>query len=329
MKISLLVYEGAISSSISSVTDIFGGVNGFLRMQGRPEAFELELVCRDVNNTHLYLPAGDLKKVALKDVVSTDLIIVPAFQGDADAALTQNADLIAWLKEMSAKGTEIASLCFGSYFLAEAGLLGDKPCTSHWAAMQDMRQRYPQLNIQPDMVITDQDGIYTSGGAFLSLNLVLYLIEKFCGKEVTVWASKMFSIDIDKVNQAHFAIFQSQRRHEDKVILKAQDIIEKNFQQQLSIDQIAEQSNMSTRNFIRRFKSATNNTPIEYLQRVKIEAAKKALERNDQDINGLMYDAGYNDVKTFRMIFKRITGLTPQEYRKKYSRTITLADRLN
>ena len=101
--------------------------------------------------------------------------------------------------------------------------------------------------------------------------------------------------------------------------------IEENFHRQISVEEIAEQSNMSKRNFIRRFKKATQNTPLEYLQRVKIESAKKALERSSQDISSLMYDVGYNDVKTFRMIFKRITGLTPQEYQRKYNRAAVLA----
>jgi transcriptional regulator GlxA family with amidase domain len=130
----------------------------------------------------------------------------------------------------------------------------------------------------------------------------------------------MFSIDLDRMSQSHFAVFQGQRQHEDEEILRAQTYIEENFHAQISVEHVAEQTNMSKRNFIRRFKSATKNTPLEYLQRVKIESAKKALERNNYSILSLMYDVGYNDLKTFRTIFKRITGLTPQDYRRKYSR---------
>ena len=197
-------------------------------------------------------------------------------------------------------------------------------CTAHWSDMVDIVQRYPGVNFQSDMVITDQDGIYTSGGAFSSLNLILYIIDKFCGRDVGIWASKMFSLDMDRISQSHFAVFKGQRQHRDDEILKAQTYIEQNHHLPINIDEIAENSNMSKRNFIRRFKKATQNTPFEYLQRVKIEAAKKALEKGAQNINLLMYDAGYNDIKTFREVFKKLTGLTPQDYRKKYSREIPM-----
>ena len=152
------------------------------------------------------------------------------------------------------------------------------------------------------------------------------MIDKFCGKEVGIWASKMFSLDMDRVKQSHFAVFKGQRQHSDDEIQKAQTFIEQNHHLQINIDEIAENSNMSKRNFIRRFKKATHNTPFEYLQRVKIESAKKALERGAQNINALMYDAGYNDIKTFREVFKKITGLTPQDYRRKYNRVISIPD---
>ncbi|OIQ66573.1 HTH-type transcriptional regulator CdhR [mine drainage metagenome] len=259
-----------------------------------------------------YCLAAELKK--------PDLIIVPAFYGDRDSMLKKHKDLINWVSTKYHEGSEVASLCSGIYFLAEAGLLPGRSCTAHWSDMEDIVRRYPDVNFLSDMVITDQEGVYTSGGAFSSLNLILYMIDKFCGREVGVWASKMFSLDMDRISQSHFAVFKGQRKHNDDDVLKAQTYIEENHHLPLTIDDIAARANMSKRNFIRRFKKATKNTPFEYLQRVKIEAAKKALEKGSQSINLLMYDAGYNDIKTFREVFKKITGLTPQDYRRKYNR---------
>jgi transcriptional regulator GlxA family with amidase domain len=324
MKISLLIYEDAILSSVASVIDILIGTNQYLQASGEQATFELELVSEKKKDILLQLPAQFFCYKTIDQVTNTDLIIVPAFYGSADIVLEKNKVLIDWLTTMHAAGTEIASLCFGSYFLAEAGLLSGKSCTSHWQALDDMRRRYPETEVLSDIVMTDQDGVYTSGGAFISLNLVLYLIEKFCGREASIWASKMFSIDLDRVNQSHFAVFQGQRQHEDEEILKAQAYIEKYYGQQISVEQIAEQTNMSKRNFIRRFKNATQNTPLEYLQRVKIESAKKELEKNALNISTLMYNAGYNDLKTFRQVFKRFTGLTPQDYRRKYCRAVAI-----
>lgn len=318
--ICFIIYDEVILSNVSGVLDMLTATNGFLESCGKEPVFNIRLVSEKPIHTPMYVPSPFISYHLFKDIEHTDLVIAPAFYGDPETAISKNTALIKWIGQMRAKGTEVASLCLGSYFLAEAGILNGKPCTSHWMAIDDMRIRYPEAEILSDMVMTDQEGIYTSGGAFLSLNLILYLIEKFCGREVSIWTSKMFSIDINKVNQSHFAVFQGQRRHEDEEILKAQDYIEKNYHLQISTEQVADMSNMSKRNFIRRFKSATQNTPLEYLQRVKIESAKKALEKNSENINSLMYNAGYNDIKTFRTIFKRITGLTPHDYRKKYSR---------
>lgn len=324
--VSLLIFEDAILSSLAVVIDIFAGVNHYLEQTGREPAFKLELTSEKTKHIQLQRPAQFICYKTIDEVKQADLIIAPAFEGAADTILEKNKALIRWIQDMYEGGTEVASLCIGSYFLAEAGLLAGKSCTSHWQSIEDMRNRYPDIKLLPDKVMTDQDGVYTSGGAFISLNLVIYLIEKFCGRDVSIAVSKMFSIDIDRVSQAHFAVFQGQRGHEDEGIHKAQSFIEANYDQQLTVEQIAEQANMSKRNFIRRFKSATKNTPLEYLQRVKIESAKKELEKSSINISTLMYNAGYNDMKTFRQVFKRITGLTPVEYRRKYSRRVIEED---
>ena len=319
-KISLLVYEDAVLSSISGAIDLLTATNGYLQQIGRPPAFALELVSEKGVNIQLNVPAQFICSTTLEEASDTDLIIIPAFYVSPDQALAKNAGLINWLKERYDAGTEVASMCVGSYFLAEAGILSGKSCTSHWTALPDMQRRYADVDVLTDCVMTDKDRIYTSGGALLSWNLILYLIEKFCGREVSIGVSRMFNIDLDRVSQAHFVVFQGQRQHEDEAILKAQTFIEANYHLPISVEQIAEQTNMSKRNFIRRFKSATQNTPLEYLQRVKVESAKKALEKNADDVSSIVYNAGYNDLKTFRKVFKQITGLTPQDYRKKYSR---------
>lgn len=318
--VSILIHEDVVLSSACGPLDILTRTNQILAEHGQPARFQVELVSEKTKNILLSDPAQFICHRTLAEIHRSDLIVVPAFKGEADTVLEKNRALIDWIKVMHAQGAEIASLCVGSFFLAEAGLLDGKPCTSHWKAIEDIRRRYPLVKLQPDTVLTDRDGIYTGGGAFSSLGLMLYLVEKFCGRETGIQVSKNFSINPDQMSQAHFAVFQGQRRHGDGDILKAQSFIEENYQKEISVEQIAEQSNMSKRNFIRRFKKATRNTPLEYLQRVKIEAAKKALEISNKSISALMYDVGYNDMKTFREIFKRITGLTPQAYRAKYCR---------
>jgi transcriptional regulator GlxA family with amidase domain len=318
-QIALIVHEDATLSTVTGAMDMFIHTNRLFQHSGKPLPFEIVLAGeKPVNDV---LPANtQVNYREFTSITKPDLIIVPAFYGDRDEMLKKHQETIGRIKLLYQNGAEVASLCSGIYFLAQAGLLPGRSCTAHWSDMEDIKRRYPEVNFLSDMVITDQEGIYTSGGAFSSLNLILYLIDKFCGKEVGIWASKMFSLDMDRVSQSHFAVFKGQRQHRDDEILKAQTYIEQNHHLPINMDEIAEHTNMSKRNFIRRFKKATQNTPFEYLQRVKIEAAKKALEKGSQNINLLMYDAGYNDIKTFREVFKKLTGLTPQDYRKKYSR---------
>lgn len=320
-KVSLLIHEDVYSSSVAGVIDLFTGANWFFEQAGQPPFFKLELVSEKTKNIQLSAPAQFLCYATMEEVRQTDLIVIPGFNGAPQDIVRKNDAIVQWIKEMNSSGSEVASLCVGSFFLAEAGLLNGKPATSHWASADEMQTRYPLIHVKSDRIITDANGIYTSGGGFSSIKLILYLIEKFCGREMALWISKRFSIDIDHVSQAHFAIFTGQHQHSDTEILKSQVYIEQNYSANISMDKVSALSNTGKRNFIRRFKAATHNTPTEYLQRVRIEAAKKALEDKDWDINKIMDVAGYEDVKTFRMIFKRMTGLSPRDYRKKYSRS--------
>jgi transcriptional regulator GlxA family with amidase domain len=322
-EIALIIHEEATLSTVTGAMDMLIHTNRLFELSGKPLPFKI-IIVSEKSNDHILPTSPFASHHTFAEISRPDLIIVPAFYGDRDLMPKKHHGIINWIKTMYQSGAEVASLCSGIYFLAEAGLLPGRSCTAHWNDMEDIVRRYPEVNFLSEMVITDQEGIYTSGGAFSSLNLILYLIDKFCGREVGVWASKMFSLDMDRISQSHFAVFKGQRQHKDDEILKAQTYIEQNHHLQINIDEIADHTNMSKRNFIRRFKKATHNTPFEYLQRVKIEAAKKALEKGAQNINLLMYDAGYNDIKTFREVFKKITGLTPQDYRRKYNRAVPM-----
>lgn len=319
-KVSIVIYEDAVLSSVSGVIDILMGANELIgKMKKRAkDTFQIELISERLKNVHLNAPAQFICTKTIAEFTHTDIVIVPPFSVSPDTALYKNKGIINWLRTLNLKKIEVASLCYGSYFLAEAGLLNGREATSHWKAVDEMKKKYPEVKILPDTIITDYNGVYTSGGAFSSLNLILYLIEKFCGRQIAIQLSKEFSIDMDRTSQAYFAVFQGQRKHDDAQIHQAQTFIEENYNKEISVEKIASYVNMSKRNFIRRFQDATRNNPLEYLQRVKIESAKKRIESGEHNILSTMYEAGYNDIKTFRAIFRRITGLAPQEYIKKY-----------
>jgi transcriptional regulator GlxA family with amidase domain len=216
----------------------------------------------------------------------------------------------------------VASLCIGAFFLAATGLLKGKQCATHWASANVFRNMYPDVNVVDDKIMTEEEGIYTSGGAYSYLNLLLYLIEKFAGRDMAIMASKLYMIDIDRNSQSPFIMFSGQKAHEDEPVKKAQDYIEKNFADKITIDQLASMLAIGRRNLERRFKKATSNTVVEYIQRVKMEAAKKELESARKNINEVMYEVGYSDNKAFRTTFKKITGLSPIQYRNKYNRLL-------
>jgi transcriptional regulator GlxA family with amidase domain len=319
VKISIVVHEDVVLSAVASVIDMLEVTNHIHQSSGRPAAFAVELVSNTIRNIQLDIPVQFICQKTLSQIRHTDLVIVPSFKPDYKVVLKKNRAIIRWLSEMHSAGAEVASLCVGSFFLAEAGLLNGKEATSHWMATDEMQTCYPLIKVKPDKIITDQNGIYTSGGAFNSLKLILYLIEKFCSKETAIQVAKRMSVDFENFNQGYFSVFNGLRNHGDKEILQSQNFIEQHFARNIKVE-IAALTTTGKRNFLRRFKMATNNTPMEYLQRVKIEAAKRILEDGEQTIQGAMVCTGYKDVKTFRMIFKRITGLSPRDYRYKYSR---------
>jgi len=323
--ISILVPQAVILGSLEGPRLVLTEVNALMLRMGKPALFDVKLVgltSETPVNNGMYKIKADL---LTSEVEKTDLIIIPALEGDMIKNLEDNHDFIPWIIKQYKAGAEVASLCVGAFLLAETGLINGKKCATHWMAANDFRRMFPDVELVEDRIITDEHGIYSSGGAFSYLNLILYLIEKFAGREIAVFCSKAFQIDIQRDSQSPFIIFQGQKEHGDESIMKAQDFIEKNFQERITVDQLASMLALGRRNMERRFKKATSNTVIEYIQRVKIEAAKKGFETGRKNISEIMYDVGYSDVKAFRTIFRKITGLSPIEYRNKYSKELYAA----
>jgi transcriptional regulator GlxA family with amidase domain len=319
--ISILIPEGETSlSNIESTYKMFSMVNQNLDRANKPPLFKVQLVGLN-KETALTNGIFTIKPdYTLEDTFRTDLVIIPAVHGDIDKVLSANADFFPWIVKQYKAGAEVVSLCIGAFLLASTGLLNGRSCTTHWLMADNFRKMFPDVNLVPYKIITDEKGIYTSGGAYSSLNLLLYLIEKFAGRDAAITSSKIFEIDIERNSQSLFIIFHGQKDHEDDVIKKAQDFIEHNYPEKITVDSLASMLAMSRRHLERRFKKATSNTVVEYMQRVRIEAAKMSLETIRENVNEVMYNVGYTDTKAFRTIFKKITGLSPVEYRNKYSK---------
>ncbi|MDD7887692.1 GlxA family transcriptional regulator [Flavivirga sp. 57AJ16] len=315
-----LVPETAVPSGVTGPRYLFITANRFLQAVGKDPLFHVQLVGekREVRlQDGVYSVTTDL---LLNEAGQADLVIIPPIFGDMQEAVQRNETTLPWIVNQYKNGAEVASLCVGAFLLASTGLLNGKKCSTHWAYYNEFKERFAEVEVVDGGVITEENGIYSSGGANSFWNLLLYILEKYTDRDTAILASKYFAIDIDRESQAAFMMFTGQKDHSDEEVKRAQKYIEENYQEKITVNDLTKMVAVSRRSFERRFKQATNNTVIEYLQRVKIEVAKRSFESTRKNISEVMFDVGYSDSKAFRNVFKKITGLTPIEYRNKYNK---------
>ncbi len=318
MQVTILVPDGKANlNSIAGPYEILNKANSYWIEQGHKPVLDIA-VAGFVPEVKLSTGIFSIYPVAAQSIKNTGLVIIPACSY-TDRLVNDNAELINWVREQYKNGTEIATICSGAFLLAATGLLEGKSCSTHWNLASDFRRLFPNVHLLPDRLITSEKGIYTNGGAFSFLNLMLFLIEKYFDRDTAIYCSKIFQIDIERTSQSHFHIFDTQKKHGDETISRAQEYIEENLAEKISFEELATQLAVSRRNFDRRFIKATGNTPVEYMQRVKVEAAKRVLEQGRKTVYEAMSEVGYADDKAFREVFKRITGLSPLEYRARYN----------
>lgn len=303
---------------------VFSEANNYVMGKDASVIFKIELVGATKNDFLNNNLLSVKHQLTINEIEKTNLIIIPAsLIRSYETASKNNKQLIDWVAKQYKQGAAIASMCAGSFMLASTGILSGKTCSTHWALSENFRALFPDVNLQTDNLITDENGIYTNGGAYSFLHLLLYLVEKFYDRQTAIHCAKYFQIDLGRNLQAEFSIFKGYKKHTDDAILIAQNYLEENYQNKISIEKLSSDLNIGRRNFDRRFIKATGLTPIDYLQRVKIEVAKKMFETTRKTVSETMYDVGYNDAKAFRDVFSRVTGLSPLEYKSKYNKEIS------
>ena len=323
--LTIIVPEGQNNlSSIVGPYKIFTRANEYWKASGRKTLFKIELagLSKEVDFYDGLFTVKPHKHIS--SITKTNLIIIPSLNHNYQKAVKENKELIAWIDKQYKRGTEIASICTGAFMLASSGLLDGKSCSTHWAAADNFRSMFPEVNLQTDQLITDENGIYTNGGAYSFLNLVIYLVEKYYDRQTAIFCSKVFQVEMDRNSQSAFTIFTGQKLHGDEMVKKAQTFIESKPGEKISVEYLSSKFSVSRRNFDRRFIKATGNTPLEYSQRVKIELAKKALETSRKTINEVMYEVGYSDIKAFREVFRKMTGMSPLDYKARYNKEAVL-----
>lgn len=318
-QVIIVVPKGAVVlSSITGSYEILTRANGLWQKAGNKPKMEVRIGSFE---KELSLDAGffSVNPVSLKNIKKCDLVIIPSLGHDYENVLREDVKLIDWIRDQYKGGAEVASICTGAFLLAATGLLDGRACSTHWNAAANFKRMFPDIDLQTDKLVTSAEGIYTNGGAYSFLNLILFLVEKYFDRQTAILCSKIFQIDIERSSQSPFFIFHAQKNHGDELIGKAQSYIEKNISEKISFETLASKLAISRRNFDRRFIKATGNTPVEYLQRVKVEVAKNTLEKGRKTIFEVMNDVGYADDKAFREVFRKFTGMSPLDYKAKYT----------
>jgi transcriptional regulator GlxA family with amidase domain len=305
--------------SVAAILDVFESVNRFYIAEGKQPAFDISLYNLSAERDNKAMEFNGYVLRSISDTPRQDIIFIPAF-GSADIAqaVHQNQKYVPWLQQQFKAGAELACVCTGAFLLGATGLLNDRQATTHVDACKQFAQFFPTVKLQADKVVTSDGGLYTSGGSTSSFHLMLHLLQKYCGKDIAVRTAKLFSIDMDREQQAYFSTFSPMQEHNDELVTKAQRSIEADYKSAGTIEELIKDIPASRRNIARRFKVATGITPIEYLQKTRIEAAKKLLIETNQQMTEVMINSGYSDPKAFRKIFRKTVGMTPTGYRDKF-----------
>lgn len=320
-KVVILAADNSVLSSIASPMDMFlqAGVLWNVAMGLRPEPFfSVEIVTADGNPVSAGNNFPVVPKRAMHDIKSADLVIVPSQGFFFDPSTNDHQQRIEWLKDIHARGADLASVCAGAFTLASTGLLNGKTATTHWSLAKQFKKQFPEVDLRTDLMVTDEGHLFCGGGISAELNLSLYLIEKYLGREIALQSARCTLVDLDCIAQSPFAVFSPEKNHSDKLVLDAQEHVEKSYHSHVDVDVIAADAGMSVRQFNRRFKSATGETFNGYIQLVRIEAAKADLVNTSLPFEEISLKAGYENVSFFRRIFKKCTSITPAEYRRRF-----------
>ena len=323
IKVVILGFEYAFATAVTGVVDLLstaGTAWNFFQGKSLAPKFEVRLASRDGQAIQCLNAMTLQAHCSFADIGQADVIMVPSIGGQVDVALRRNPDMVTLLQHCYDQGCLITSNCTGAFFLAEAGILDGRKATTHWAHVDAFRKRYPKVQLVPEQLITTDGQVFCSGGGTSWFDLGLYLIELFIDHETAVESAKAMIIDTGRHSQLSYFAANQNKYHNDETVKAVQEWLDENYAEDFSLAWLAEQNAMSPRTLIRRFKSATGESPLAYLQTVRIEVAKKMLEMSAQTIAEITQNVGYEDVSSFSKMFKRRVGLSPREYRGRFSK---------
>jgi transcriptional regulator GlxA family with amidase domain len=319
--VTVLFLDETFSSTAVGPMEVFrhaGSLWNILAGERQTPRFHVTTASADGKAVNCDGPIQITPAAAIQDIRKTDLIFIPTTGLSVDDVVERNAPVVPWLKRWRKRGAEIASVCSGVGLVAETGMLDGKRATTHWGLAERFREKYPRVHWMPELMVTEDHGFYCGGGVHAALDLSLYLVEKFCGHDIAMQSAKAMLIETPRAWQAGFAVVPLKTEHSDNAISSAQDWLHENFHRVFPLDAPARRVGMSLRNFVRRFKQATGDSPLIYLQKLRVAAAKRLLESDHRTMQEVSDAVGYQDVAFFRALFQRHTGVSPSAYREKF-----------
>lgn len=320
-EVTVLFLDATFSSTAIGPMEVFrhaGSLWNFLT--GKRQVPRFRVTTASVGGRAVRCDGGILIKpdVALTAIRKTELIFIPTTGISVDNVVERNAPVIPWLRRWRERGTAIASVCSGVGLVAASGLLDGKRATTHWGLAERFREKYPKVRWMPELMVTEDRGFYCGGGVNAAMDLSLYLVERFCGHEVAMQTAKALLLETPRAWQAGFGIVPLKTEHSDDSISSAQEWLHENFHRNFPLEAPARSVGMSPRNFARRFKQATGDSPLIYLQKLRVAAAKRLLESHHRTMQDISDAVGYQDVAFFREVFQRHTGTSPSAYRQRF-----------
>lgn len=319
LKIGILLPHDYRLLSVAAILDVLEAANKIYSASEKAMPFDIGLYQITDESTNFNGSFHGYQVRSIADEKFIELILIPAFNTEnMRQTIMKNYAYLPWLNRQFQRGAEIGSFCTGTFLLAASGLLNGKIATTHVDACTAFTASFPEVLLRGDKTVTQDGRLYTSGGSTSSFHLLLHLVQRYCSKDVAVKIAKIFAIDMDRNRQSYFSTFQPLRDHNDTIVAMVQQKIEANYRNAETIEELIKDVPSSRRNVLRRFKQITGIPPIEYLQQIRIEAAKKLLEQTNQHMGEIIFSSGYNDPKAFRRIFRKIVGMTPTAYREKF-----------
>jgi len=321
-RIGIIAYDNCIASAVLGAVDVFAVANWEWQNDQAHDGplFEVEVVSMDGRQVHGFkhgLPI--LPHRAVRREEALDLIIIPPWLGDMETVLRAGQDVIAWVQACHTQGTYVTGVCTGTFLMAEAGLLTGREATTHWLWSPPFRERYPDVMLKPEKILIDEGDVICAGGMTAYLDLCLYLVSKFGAADLASMCSKLLLVDSGRRSQTPYQVHSFQKNHADEEILHVQEWLEAHYMESVPVQVLARRARLGKRTFMRRFKQATGDSPREYVQRLRVESAKRMLESTQKTFSEITWHVGYKDVSSFHRLFKRRTGLSPGAYRSKFS----------